>query len=120
LFDAREEILSSVPTWIKLPNSPLEFWLDSSLKAIGEVLGKFIVVDDNYKTSNMRLMAQILVDLDPHQGLFVSMELVMGDCNYTQHLDYVNIPFQCSKCHQVGHAMVDCDRSFQNKISGLA
>jgi hypothetical protein len=73
LFDAREEVLSSMATWIKLPNLPLEFWSDSNLKAIGEVLGTFITFDTNYKSCNFRLVAQILVVLDPRQGLYESM-----------------------------------------------
>ena len=49
LFDAREEVITIMPTQINLPNCPLEFWMDSELKEIGEVLGTFIAVDVSYK-----------------------------------------------------------------------
>jgi hypothetical protein len=37
LFDAREEVLSNFPTWIKLPNLPLEFKMEFGLNVIGEL-----------------------------------------------------------------------------------
>jgi hypothetical protein len=62
LFDTREEALSSFPTWIKLPNLHIEFWSDSGLKAINDVLGKFIASYTSYKSNNFRSVAQILVE----------------------------------------------------------
>jgi len=53
------------------------------LKTIGEVLGKFITFDGSYKNSGLHSMAQILVDLDPRQGNFESMELVVGVTHLT-------------------------------------
>jgi hypothetical protein len=55
LFDAKENILTSVPTRINPPNIPLEFWSDASLESIGEVLGKLIVSNDSYKTKQYAL-----------------------------------------------------------------
>jgi hypothetical protein len=42
LFDSCEEALTSFPTWIKLSNLPLEYWIDLGLKVIGDTLGIFI------------------------------------------------------------------------------
>jgi hypothetical protein len=112
LFDTSEEVLSNIPTWIKLPNLPLDFWMDSDLKAIGKVLGTFITFDTSYKSCKFHSVAQILVALDLRQGLYESMELVIGDKSYTQTLDYLNVPFCCSRCHKVGRLLVDCELSF--------
>jgi hypothetical protein len=64
LFYSQEEVISSMPTWIKLPNFSLEFWIDSRLKAIGEGSGNLITSDETYKTSSYKLMEIFLVDLD--------------------------------------------------------
>lgn len=112
LFDAKEEAVISLPTWIKLSNLPLESWSDAALRAIRDALWKFIAPDDRYKSWCFRSMAQILVDLDPCQGLFETISLVMRDRTYTQVLDYVNIPFECTRCHKVGHFFSDCELNF--------
>lgn len=55
LFNAKEESLSNLPTWIKLPNLPLEFWSKAGLKPISDSLGKFIMSEKNYLSSNTAL-----------------------------------------------------------------
>jgi hypothetical protein len=120
LFYAKEEVLSSLPTWIKLPNLPLELWMNSGLKVIGEVLGTFITSNVSYKSSNHCFVVQILVALDSQWALHESMELVSGDTSYMQPLDYLNVPFWCSQCHRVGHILVDCDFAFRKKFQGNA
>jgi hypothetical protein len=75
------------------------------------VLGTFIVVDTRFKTSASRAVAQILVELDPSEGLYESMKLIVGDRTYVQLLDYLNVPFWCVRCHRVGHVVNDCDKN---------
>jgi hypothetical protein len=111
LFDAREECISSFPIWIKLPNLPLEFWLEEGFKYIGEVLGSYITVDKQYKSSSYQSVAQILVDIDPRLGSFESLDIVMGDIVYTQQLDYLNVLINFSHCHRIGHLHGECDLS---------
>jgi hypothetical protein len=118
LFDTRDEVVSKNPTWIKLPNLPLKSWYDYGLKAIREVLGNFIVVDASYKSNNFISVAQILVDLDPHQGIFESMEMVVGDQKYIHIFYYVNIPFMCVHCHKVNHILSGCVHPFQRHFLG--
>jgi hypothetical protein len=101
-----------LPTWIKLPKCTLEFWNENTFWANGEVLGKFTAVDDSYKSCGFRSIAQILVELDPRNGLYESMDLQYGDKKLTQILDYVNMPFCCVRCHIVGHVVKDCGFKF--------
>jgi hypothetical protein len=61
LFDAKEEALTNISTWIKISNLPLEFWSYFGLKEIGDALGTFIASDISYKSCNYRSVAQILV-----------------------------------------------------------
>lgn len=91
LFDAREEMEMSCLLWINLPNLPLEFWIDVTLRAIGDALGKFIVANDTYKVNPTHFVARTLVDLDVQQGLLENLKMVLGDRFYLEVLDYVNI-----------------------------
>ena len=63
--------------------TPLELWSKVVLRAIGESFSKFIVVDESVQGSLSRNMAKILVKIDFKQGLFESIELVVGDYSYT-------------------------------------
>jgi hypothetical protein len=96
LFDVREENFIGVTFWIELPNIMLELWIDLRLRDIKVVLGHFIIVDDTYKVSSHRFVAKILVEMDPNQGIFKSMDRVIGECSYSQIHDYVNAHFSCS------------------------
>ena len=63
--------------------TPLELWSKVVLRAIGESFSKFIVVDESVQGSLSINMAKILVKIDFKQGLFESIELVVGDYSYT-------------------------------------
>ena len=41
-FDPTQDVPSAIPVWVKLPHLPLHCWNSSSLKAIGNKLGKCI------------------------------------------------------------------------------
>lgn len=45
-FDFNEEVLKTIPLWIKLPNLPLNCWGMDSLSRIGSGLGKPVYADD--------------------------------------------------------------------------
>jgi len=44
-FDPVTNTMSSALVWIRLPNFPLHIWSLTSLRAIGNALGKFHYVD---------------------------------------------------------------------------
>ena len=104
--------MTSFPTWIKLPNLHLEFLPNSSMHVIDEALGKFIASENIYETCSFFYVAQILVELDPQQGMFETISLEMGDSSYTQVLDYVNMPLMCARCHKVVQILSDCELKF--------
>jgi hypothetical protein len=58
------------------------------------------------------------VDFNSHQGLFESMELVVGERSYTHMLGYINMPFRCLRCHKVGHILADFELPFQRRFLG--
>lgn len=79
--------------------------MDHSLKAIGDTLGKFILSNNFYKFGKVGLIEKILVELYFKQGLFESLDLVMGNRTYTPMLNYVNFPFYYVFKHTYGHVL---------------
>jgi hypothetical protein len=40
------------------------------------------------------------VEMDLKDGLVKDIEIEVGSMNYVQMLDYIGIPFQCSRCQK--------------------
>lgn len=108
----KEENLSSLPIWIKLPNLPIELWSDDDLKAIGDVLDTFIITDKRYKSLSYRSIAQILVDINSRLGLYEYTNIMLGDKKYTQQLDYLHLTFNCFSCHSIEHLHAFISQNF--------
>jgi hypothetical protein len=80
----------------------------SALKAIGDCLGRFIGVDEAAMHSSDKRMAKVLVEVDTHAGLSEVLEIEWRDFLFTQRLDYLGLPFRCSKCRRTGHLRANC------------
>jgi hypothetical protein len=50
--------------------------------------------------------------MEINKGFFEFIQLVFMHKIYTQILDYINIPFQCSRCHLYGHVLKDFSKPF--------
>jgi hypothetical protein len=53
-------------------------------------------------------MEKILVEVDIHGGLLENLEIDWRGFIYTQRMDYLGVPFRCSRCRQTGHLKKDC------------
>lgn len=71
---------------------------------------------ESVRASLSQTVAKIIVKIDLQQGLFESIELVVGDRLYTQALDNINVPFRCARCHFYGHVVVDCNQLFKRQV----
>jgi hypothetical protein len=47
---------------------PLELWLEEVLKTIGNSLGKFIAVEENFQQQDDKWVVKVLVELDISKG----------------------------------------------------
>lgn len=56
----------------------MEFWSTEATSAIGNLLGKTILVGDNFEGSAIHSVARVLVDLNLSKGLFESPKLKVG------------------------------------------
>jgi len=65
-------------------------------------------VDDSLlKAPNIRI-CRVLVEIDIHAGLLESLEIEWRGHLLTQRLDYLGIPFRCSRCRRTGHLHREC------------
>ncbi|KAG5607168.1 hypothetical protein H5410_028660 [Solanum commersonii] len=63
-FNFKEEILTTIPIWIKLPNLPLNCWNPTVLSKIGSRLGKPLYADECTTQASRISFARILVEVD--------------------------------------------------------
>ena len=70
VFDPRKDYLETILVGVKLPSLPLEFWLYEGSKAIGNTIGKFLVVEDNLFHSSSCSITHISVEVDLRASLF--------------------------------------------------
>jgi hypothetical protein len=80
--------------------------------AIGNVLGRFIKIDEDTLHSRDRRMEKILVEVDIHGGCWKLWILSGATWFFAQRLDYLGISFRCSRCRQTDHLRKDCHHPF--------
>jgi len=107
-FDLELDIPSAMPVWVHLPHLPLHCWGDQSVRAIGNVVGKYI--DRSEPKDNMQACARICVEVDLGRGRPEAIKLKVDNWSYIQQLDYEQIPFKCKVCHKYRHFSNRCTK----------
>jgi len=74
-FNPETEYFYFLHFWILLPGMPLYIWNEGALKAIGEALGSFILVDKEVMLSNSCKVCKILFEMDISCGLPETLEI---------------------------------------------
>jgi hypothetical protein len=113
-FNPRREVAGSIPVWEKIQELPLELWCNKFLWDLGNFLGKKIMVDTSCKTSSFHSVARVLVELYL-KGLAENIDIELHN-EFTQPLDYTNLPFRCMQCHIYGHGIAYCLKPFIKKV----
>lgn len=109
-FNPLNTVLSSAPVWVRLPNLPLHFWGETSLRDIGSALGKYYFASKETRIHNTTSYARICVEMDFSKGF--PTEIILGCKNYTwtQKLDYERISLRCRACFETGHIAAQCTK----------
>eukprot|EP00253_Pinus_taeda_P029321 PITA_29321 len=76
-FDPELDVPSAVPIWVRLPHLPLHCWGDELVRAIGNVVGRFI--DRSEPKDNMQACAHRCVEVDLDKGLPEAIKLKVDD-----------------------------------------
>jgi len=107
-FNPEAEI-TAAPVWVRLPHLPLHLWGKSSLKDIGNKLGRFL--ESAEPKGDLFTCARICVEVNLEKGLPEAIKLTLGDWSHIQELDYEQIPFKCLHCHVYGHFAKSCPKA---------
>ena len=92
--------------FVPIPSfSSMELYM---LEFIGNTIGHFVTVEEDFMNSYDKRMAKILVEMDISVGLLADVEILCHEHLFSHHLDYLNIPFRCSCCRDVGHLHREC------------
>ncbi|KAK9106790.1 hypothetical protein Syun_022801 [Stephania yunnanensis] len=111
-FIPRENIISTIPMWIRLPKIPLEFYDDKMLERIGNALGKFIKTN-SYTTHVARgKFARINIEVDLLQPLVPT--LFVQDMEVS--MVYEGLHNVCFGCGRFRHMQTDCSNETLDKL----
>ncbi|CAK8565025.1 unnamed protein product [Lathyrus sativus] len=103
-FKIKDELLRTLPIWVKLPQLPIVLWGDTSLNKIGSALGNPIMTDECTANRLRVSYARILVEMDITKELPQSITIAdhAGE-KMQQSIEYEWRPLFCNKCQKVGH-----------------
>lgn len=79
--------------------------MEDIFKVVGNKLGLFLEVDMSFKETKSRIVAKILVKLDPRDGLAEKIDFYLQGYMHSKLIDYEKLPSQCHHCHEHGHLM---------------
>ncbi|CAK8535666.1 unnamed protein product [Lathyrus sativus] len=107
-FNLKQDLLRTLPIWIKLPQLPLHLWGAQSLSKIGSAIGKPLVTDECAANKLRVSYARILIEVDITQPLIdeITIRNVAGDI-IMQPVQYEWRPTFCETCQKLGHNCED-------------
>ncbi|XP_070014728.1 uncharacterized protein [Nicotiana sylvestris] len=103
-FNLHDEVLRTIPLWVKFPNLPLICWSMKALSKIGSALGNPVYADD-YTTGTVRISyARMLIEMDITKPLprRVKMQDPIGK-TIEHEISYDWESTHCNKCLQIGY-----------------
>ncbi|XP_019248431.1 PREDICTED: uncharacterized protein LOC109227690 [Nicotiana attenuata] len=107
-FDFNEEVLRTIPLWIKFPNLPLNLWSNQALSKIGSGLGKPLYVDACTTIAERIIYAGVLIEMDVTRPLPEKIKLYDPKGKVLEQLVHYDWkPMYCQKCCQLGHICKD-------------
>lgn len=103
-FSLKQDMLRTIPIWIKLPKLPLYLWGERSLNKIGSAIGTPMVTDE-CTTHKLRVSyARMLVEVDITRKLVEEIAIKDKDGRkMMQPIEYEWRPKFCDKCQKIGH-----------------
>ena len=113
-FRFGSDVMTTVPTWIQLPDLPLDCWNDRALSKIVSKVGIPISTDQLTRTIDRISFARVLVEVDVSKDLVTSVEVKLPTgVVYDQLVVFESPPKYCKKCKTFSHGDAGC-----NKVSG--
>ena len=86
-FNEQKEPHNLQQIWAILSGLPMIFWQKHKLEGIGNKIGKFIKLENEWEQKIDRRCAGILIELDIRDGLFEEIIIKLHNSSWTQRLD---------------------------------
>ncbi|VFQ77255.1 unnamed protein product [Cuscuta campestris] len=102
MFDFSE--FTTMPTWIKLPNLPMQLWSDERIGYVASKVGKPICTDVVSKEIGKARFCRVLVDLDLSKKPRTSITTNVMGKTYIQEVVYEDQLRYCYHCKCRGHS----------------
>ncbi|XP_061360944.1 uncharacterized protein LOC133304882 [Gastrolobium bilobum] len=103
-FNAYQASSNKIIAWVRLPGFPLEYVNSSSLKRVGDWLGKFICLDAATTNLARGKFARICLELDLSQPLKAEYMIE----NRYKKVEYEGLHLICYTCGKYGHRSESC------------
>ncbi|XP_019256828.1 PREDICTED: uncharacterized protein LOC109235244 [Nicotiana attenuata] len=115
-FNLHDEVLKTIPLWVKLPNLPVNWWSMTALSKIGSALGNPIYVDECTTDAVRVSYARLLVEMDITKPLPRQIKLQdPKGREMMQMVEYDWEPKYCNKCLKIGHECTENRKPIQQK-----
>jgi len=98
---------------VRLPNLPLHLWNFSSLKAIGNAIGKFHCRCAEIEEYAKIIYAPICVEMDFSARFLAEIHLTSKDYVWNQKRDYESVLFRCRSYFGTCHLAKNCPKASQ-------
>ncbi|XP_019267318.1 PREDICTED: uncharacterized protein LOC109244650 [Nicotiana attenuata] len=115
-FNLHDEVLKTIPLWVKLPNLPVNWWSMTALSKIESALGNPIYADECMTGAVRISYARLLVEMDITKPLpgQVKLQDPKGK-EMMQVVEYDWEPKYCSKCLKIGHDYAENRKPMQQQ-----
>lgn len=97
------DVVRTMPLWVRLPGLPLHCWGVGSLSRIGSLLGSPICSDECTANQSRVSYARILVEIDVTKALTRSVFIQLNGKVFEQKVLYEWAPPFCTQCNKAGH-----------------
>ena len=81
--------------WVFLLGLPFPLQNCSLLEDIGNTIGRFVAIEEDFMNTYDKRMAKILVEMDISKGMPADVEILCLERLFSQRLVYLSIPFRC-------------------------
>lgn len=82
------------------------------------MIGKFVYIDPRSLGAQDKRVAWIPIEKEYRGGFLDHIDLLWGETQLSQRLDFWGVPFRCSLCHHTGHLLAQCPRRPSDLLHG--
>ncbi|CAI9088678.1 OLC1v1023081C1 [Oldenlandia corymbosa var. corymbosa] len=103
-FNYKEDNLTAVPTWIRIPGLPVDYFHEDLLRSLIKPLGRYIKADKNTLAVERGKYARLTVELDLTKPSLGKTKIDGIEYN----IEYEDLQKICFTCGKYGHLKNEC------------